>query len=483
MGYGVVMDVKDPGRVIRTILEGSPAAKAGIKAKDVILSINGTSTTGMDNQAIVTLLKKQEQANLEIERGGTKLTISISKAPLYTFDRKCLSGDCVNGAGRAIFLPDNGVEYETTFSNGDIVGECKIYRKGVLLYEGGVKNRQRHGAGKAYMETDDHRVVLLKEGTFTTNVLTKGTTYNEDGSVNSYGNYDKEGRLTEGFFQYSYRDSNNWYVCADIRYDANERHVLNGPAKIYQRDKSGKLQLIVEGTYRNGKRDGLVKEWDYTEGARHEITYNHGIASGGTIYRISDNTVIGRDVKYRSGFPERMGIDCIYSGKFNFGNGEKTIALKEGEFSWLTGIRKMSTETKQPETNPQANTNTTTTTTPTTTTTTNTNTNTTTTSQPSKERLEQFKRERAEYNFTRTVRAVSAKMEQATDYIKSATPQNFDHSREMFLYYKKSMISEINKTLYDWEDEFPAYYTSKLKEIRNTIQNTYFPMKPAPQEQ
>ena len=82
-GIGAELDEDGNGNVvIMSPLDGSPAAAAGLLAKDVILSIDGQSTAGMSvNQAVQKIRgPKGSKVTLQILRGGSQqLTFTITR--------------------------------------------------------------------------------------------------------------------------------------------------------------------------------------------------------------------------------------------------------------------------------------------------------------------------------------------------------------------------------------------------------------------
>lgn len=67
-GVGMQIEVKDGVLTVISPLKGTPAEKAGIKAGDEILAIDGTSTANMDTDTAVDLIRGPQ---------GTKVTLSI----------------------------------------------------------------------------------------------------------------------------------------------------------------------------------------------------------------------------------------------------------------------------------------------------------------------------------------------------------------------------------------------------------------------
>ena len=67
-GIGVeIINDSDNNVVVYSVIDNSPAQKAGIKPLDVLISVNGKSIEGMDTSDFVTLIKKSEDSELEIE--------------------------------------------------------------------------------------------------------------------------------------------------------------------------------------------------------------------------------------------------------------------------------------------------------------------------------------------------------------------------------------------------------------------------------
>jgi carboxyl-terminal processing protease len=79
-GVGMEVDVKDGVLTVIAPLKGSPAEKAGIRAGDQVLKINGVSTEGMDTSSAIDKIRgpKDTQVKLTIARDGSKDTKEIS---------------------------------------------------------------------------------------------------------------------------------------------------------------------------------------------------------------------------------------------------------------------------------------------------------------------------------------------------------------------------------------------------------------------
>lgn len=84
-GIGAQLDQDANGNVIvMSPLPGSPAAAAGLLAKDVIITINNQSTAGMSvNDAVLKIRgPKDSKVTLGIQRGADQLSVTITRAEI-----------------------------------------------------------------------------------------------------------------------------------------------------------------------------------------------------------------------------------------------------------------------------------------------------------------------------------------------------------------------------------------------------------------
>jgi carboxyl-terminal processing protease len=86
VGIGVQIDYSTGRPVIIAAIDGSPAAEAGIRARDVITAINGESTEGMSEAQAAQLLRGEAGTSVEltIERpsDGTSRTLKLTRAKI-----------------------------------------------------------------------------------------------------------------------------------------------------------------------------------------------------------------------------------------------------------------------------------------------------------------------------------------------------------------------------------------------------------------
>lgn len=78
---GIETAGKDEGVVISKVLDGSPAATAGLKAKDLIISLNDKEVTTLaELQKLINSIASDQEVTLVIERAGEKQTVKLKTA-------------------------------------------------------------------------------------------------------------------------------------------------------------------------------------------------------------------------------------------------------------------------------------------------------------------------------------------------------------------------------------------------------------------
>ncbi len=85
-GIGAEIGKKDDNILIIAPLENTPASKAGLKAKDIILKINDESTEGMDVDTAVSKIRGEvgTQVSLTIKRGEEELVFKMTREKIET---------------------------------------------------------------------------------------------------------------------------------------------------------------------------------------------------------------------------------------------------------------------------------------------------------------------------------------------------------------------------------------------------------------
>ncbi|KAB8318761.1 S41 family peptidase [Tolypothrix campylonemoides VB511288] len=85
-GIGIQMGLDEKTKKLTVIapIEDTPAAKAGLLAKDIITKINGKSTEGMDTNQAVSLIRGEPgtMVNLTIQRDGQEKEFKITRAKI-----------------------------------------------------------------------------------------------------------------------------------------------------------------------------------------------------------------------------------------------------------------------------------------------------------------------------------------------------------------------------------------------------------------
>jgi len=220
-------------------------------------------------------------------------------------------------SGRYIIYESNGIgkEYD---------GETDK-----LIYEGEYLNGEKNGRGKEY---DIFKDYLVFESEY------------KNGKRNGKGKeYDYYGNLR---FEGEYLNNKEWIgekydIYGTIKYKLNND--INGKGKEYFDFDNG--QLIFEGEYLNGKRNGKGKEYGYSGKLKFEGEYKNDLRWNGIGYAPSNNIVYKlKDGKalikeYWSG--DIIEFECEYlNGKAN-GKGKKYMydGTLEFECEYLNGRR------------------------------------------------------------------------------------------------------------------------------------------------
>ncbi|NJR56439.1 MAG: PDZ domain-containing protein, partial [Acaryochloris sp. CRU_2_0] len=79
VGIQITQDEKTKDITVISPIEGSPAAEAGLLPKDVIVSVDGKSTKGMDINGVVSLIRGpvNTKVTLTVLRGQKKLNFTV----------------------------------------------------------------------------------------------------------------------------------------------------------------------------------------------------------------------------------------------------------------------------------------------------------------------------------------------------------------------------------------------------------------------
>ena len=86
VGVGITILIREDGILIQQVTPGGPAEEAGLLADDLILSIEGQSTLGMDGEDARNLVRGKEgtRVNLKIRRQGQELDFDVERRTIET---------------------------------------------------------------------------------------------------------------------------------------------------------------------------------------------------------------------------------------------------------------------------------------------------------------------------------------------------------------------------------------------------------------
>lgn len=143
-GIGAQLDQDAQGDiVVMSPLDGSPAAAAGLRAKDIIAAINGQSTAGMSLNDAVSKIhgKAGSKVVLGIVRGQQPLTLTITRATITV----------PNATGK-ILAGNIGYIQISQFSDGDEQGDNNSF----TLVKQAVQKFQQAGVKKIILDLRDN---------------------------------------------------------------------------------------------------------------------------------------------------------------------------------------------------------------------------------------------------------------------------------------------------------------------------------------
>ena len=81
IGAALVIDPETSIAKVSSVIEGSPAEAAGLKADDLLLEVNGEPTSGKTLGAVVDMIRGWTVAdvNILVRRDGTNVTCEVSR--------------------------------------------------------------------------------------------------------------------------------------------------------------------------------------------------------------------------------------------------------------------------------------------------------------------------------------------------------------------------------------------------------------------
>ena len=78
---GIGISITNGNQIVK-VYEDTPASRVGLEDNDVITSINGTSTEGLNQNAVSALISKTEENTIVINRGGQTHTFKVKAETL-----------------------------------------------------------------------------------------------------------------------------------------------------------------------------------------------------------------------------------------------------------------------------------------------------------------------------------------------------------------------------------------------------------------
>lgn len=182
-GIGAQLDQDQQGNiVVMSPLDGSPAAAAGVQAKDIIVTINGQSTAGMSLATAVGKIRgpKGSKVTLGIQRGDQSLTLTITR-------------DTISVPTATTKILDDNVGYIQVSQFSD--DTYALIQQGITKFQqAGVKKiilDLRDNPGGEVTSAQDISSLWLKEGTMI--MYQKGT---DNSSYRATGNDPLQGMAT-----------------------------------------------------------------------------------------------------------------------------------------------------------------------------------------------------------------------------------------------------------------------------------------------
>ena len=119
-GIGVVLGQKDKELIVIAPMEGSPGAKAGIKAGDKVLKVDGKDTKGRSLEEVVSTIRGKKGTTVELvlrHAGGEEYTASIIRddIKIESVAGKMLPDSKIGYIRLSVFNDNTGKEFRETY--------------------------------------------------------------------------------------------------------------------------------------------------------------------------------------------------------------------------------------------------------------------------------------------------------------------------------------------------------------------------------
>ena len=250
---------------------------------------------GYDNKGNIMYEIKNGEGNLEIKTNDSGISKKIIYEKIYLNKEGFKKGKECN--------LDNLLLYEGEFLNGERNGQGKEYDyDGKLIYEGEFLNGERNGKGKKY----DDEGQLEFEGEFK-----NGNIWNGNG--------------TDGLFEGEFKNGKIY----NTKPNSKNGTIKNGEG--YVKIINGYNELIFEGEYKNGEKNGKGKEY-FDNRLEFEGEFKNG------------ERVKGKEYCFNGGYDGKLKYDgeFVFGRKSGQGKEYDTDGnlIFEGEFQndeWLNG--------------------------------------------------------------------------------------------------------------------------------------------------
>jgi len=273
-GFTFICNGKDSVRVDKVITE-SPAEKGGLKTGDLLQQVNGVSLLNKTTAEVSKLLAAApDQSSIAFLRMGKPKQANVLKAPAYTFNRTCLSGDCVNGKGVAIGKLSNNI-LDGVFQNGELI-DGSWYVNGTDLNKKGVLVRR--------------------------------------GQLTSAGE-----RFTGVFIDPKIKAGVRWYEVKghDVtKYQFAGGSSFNGVVKCYADPDSKKM--LWRGTFSDGQPVDYFYRYDYENDLEWSFLYNRGMKMSHRMQQLSTGKKLGNDLNYDERNHSWSGLFTVGSTKLAY---------------------------------------------------------------------------------------------------------------------------------------------------------------------
>lgn len=199
VGITIVQDAESREIEIEAVQKDSPAEKAGVKAGDILLEVNGTEVTGKTSSETAMLISQSEtdDINLKVRRDGEEMSYDMKKA---TLNLTSASGKMLDGQIGYIQIttfnnttPDQfrkaydslqkqgmkALVLDLRDNGGGLVDSCvkiasSILPKGPIVYEQDRQGRERHRDNKKDHTIQIPMTVLVNENTASASEILSG---------------------------------------------------------------------------------------------------------------------------------------------------------------------------------------------------------------------------------------------------------------------------------------------------------------------